>query len=102
MSHNTHIPIMLEFTPQSDNMRHQQTVFKGADGDILRTGNKHGLGLCEHCRRTPPKGKRFRRCTGCMTVMYCSETCQRAAWRVHNSYPQTYLPVPQQKPPGRL
>ena len=67
--------------PPIKDMRHLQTVFKGADGDYLRTGNKDGL--CRQCYKKPPAGQHFRRCSGCMTTIYCSEKCQRAAWPGH-------------------
>ncbi|KAI0700510.1 hypothetical protein C8T65DRAFT_742035 [Cerioporus squamosus] len=58
-----------------------QTVFRGADRDMLRVRNKDAL--CRQCDRAAAKGERFRKCTGCKMTIYCSEECQRAAWPNH-------------------
>ena len=38
---------------------------------------------CGHCGATDLSGKRLGKCTGCNNVYYCSEQCQRSAWKSH-------------------
>ena len=41
--------------------------------------------LCEECgfRAFGAAGRRMRYCPQCLDAMYCSRTCQRAAWQTH-------------------
>ncbi|GFR46993.1 hypothetical protein Agub_g8647 [Astrephomene gubernaculifera] len=38
---------------------------------------------CCVCGASPAPGKRLQRCTGCLSALYCSPACQRAAWPEH-------------------
>lgn len=43
-----------------------------------------GLVTCAHCGVNEPlEGKRFPSCSGCRTVVYCGEQCQKLHWRTH-------------------
>ena len=37
--------------------------------------------ICDHCRSEPPSGTKLRRCVSCKVARYCSESCQRSAWK---------------------
>ncbi|KAL9184171.1 hypothetical protein ACHAXT_002257 [Thalassiosira profunda] len=38
---------------------------------------------CGHCGALDSEDNRLSRCLGCYDMLYCSETCQKAAWKKH-------------------
>jgi hypothetical protein len=59
---------------------------KGDDGANATDGSfraKPVFGHCLKCGGTPADGAKLSVCSGCMSVPYCSERCQRADWKEH-------------------
>jgi len=41
--------------------------------------------VCDFCFQLPPKSD-VHRCSGCLTVMYCSKTCYDRDWKIHKIF----------------
>lgn len=39
--------------------------------------------ICWHCGAKPKQYEKFKKCSGCLKVRYCSEECQKNDWCAH-------------------
>jgi len=64
-------------------------LFSNIFDKTIQSGNKEaarrGLATCANpgCGNVESCPKAFQRCSRCHSAVYCSKTCQQAAWRVH-------------------
>lgn len=62
---------------------------KGLDVMVLnsllaaRSHPNHFFALCSFCGDFPEGGQRFKTCSGCQLVSYCSQNCQKNSWSTH-------------------
>jgi len=50
---------------------------------MLNVGAGTLLGRCDHCAKLPEQQGLLKICSRCRRTRYCSQTCQKAAWKQH-------------------
>ncbi|CAL4080189.1 unnamed protein product, partial [Meganyctiphanes norvegica] len=54
-----------------------------------RSHPNHFFALCSCCGDFPEGGQRFKTCSGCQLVSYCSQKCQKNSWSTHRNVCKT-------------
>jgi hypothetical protein len=64
---------------------HFQEIFRAYDQRAIESILSQGFVKELECDNGCQATKNLKQCTRCQDVRYCSEECQRSAWKIHNS-----------------